>query len=147
MEKQIKFESEISKIYEVKQHLIKAKEDVEKALIQQDALITIIESSEMSDKINPEYLKTLKDDRVTLAAKALAFGDSITAADLIIYNYELEKKQNKKHSSLSTETVLTLAVNTFDIFRKIERGYLEKIKQIEKPAEESTEEPTNTPEA
>lgn len=139
MEKQVKFESKIAKLYEVKTSMSKAKEDVEKALVQQDTLINIIESSPDKDKISEGYLDALKADRNVLAAKALTFADSLTAVELLLHNYEDEKKNNKKHSALTTDAVVTLLINTFDIFRETEKTYLEKLRALnEKPAENET---------
>lgn len=130
MENQVKFESKISKLYEVKQSLKKAKDDVEKALIQQDTLINIIQSSDKKDGINPDYVNALIADRTTLAAKALAFAESLKNLDLLLANYEDEKKDNKKHSKLTTEAIVTLTINSFDLFRDIEKGFLEQVKKI-----------------
>ena len=143
METQVNLVSKISKLYEVKQSLTKAKEDVEKALVQQDVLINIIEKSPDNDKINENFLESLKADRNVLAAKALTFNDSLTAVGLLIYNYENEKKNNLVHSDLTTESIVTLLINTFDMFRETEKAYLEKVKAIsektteEKPSEET----------
>lgn len=139
MEKQVKFESKIAKLYEVKTSMSKAKEDVENALVQQDTLINIIESSPDKDKISEGYLDALKADRNVLAAKALTFADSLTAVALLLHNYEDEKKNNKKHSALTTDAVVTLLINTFDIFRETEKTYLEKLRALnEKSAENET---------
>ena len=142
MEKQFKFESKIAKLYEVKQSLKKAKEDVEKALIQQDALITIITSSPDKDKVNKEYIDALIADRNVLTAKALAFAESIKNLELLLINYEAEKKDNKKHSSLTTEAVVTLTINSFDLFRDIEKGFLDQVRALSEKTEEEKEVPS-----
>lgn len=142
MEKQVKLESKINKLYEVKASLKKAKEDVEKALVQQDCLINIITSSPDKDKINHEYIDALIADRTTLAAKMLSFSDSVTAIELLLCHYEEEKKNNKKHSALTTDAIVTLVINSFDIFREGERAYLEELKKLNEKKPEETQEPS-----
>lgn len=150
MEKQVKIASKISKLYEVRQTLEKAKKDLENALMQQDALITIIEESNKKDLIDKNYLEALKSDRDSITARLLSFNDSLTAIDLIIYNYEDEKKNNKKHSALPTEAVFTLTVDVFDIFKDIiqryQREVMAKREELEK-AQNTTETKEETPAA
>lgn len=139
----LNFKSQVSKLYELREHIKATIENIERVMKEQNALIEIINASPRKNEINERFPSDLKDNLSELEKNLAMLAIQASCVDSLIEAVEKEKKENMKHSAYSTEQIITLFVTAYDMFKE-NRFYVEPVETTTPDAKVITEE--NKPE-